>query len=169
MQPIYGVLLAAAWSLGLVEPGIAGFLGTEWGMSRAEVVAATNGLAQEYQDPRNVPMKDQLAVVIALTPSIQMTAFYRFYSEGTLAGIKLLPNDPTQCSSIRQVLGNSYGAARASMKGDNGSLEEWFDVPALNIVTFVQAHPSCSLDYKPLHPVAAKAFLDQQNELNKAK
>lgn len=125
-------------------------------------MAATNGLAQEYHDRRNVPMKDQLAVVIALTQGIQMTAFYRFYSEGTLAGIKLLPNDMTQCSSIRQMLGNSYGAARTLTKDDNGSFEQWFDVPELNIVTFVQVQQGCDLDYKPLHPVAAKAFLDEQ-------
>ena len=132
-------------------------------------MAATNGLAKEYQDPRNVPMKDQLIVTIALTPEIQMTAFYRFYSEGTLAGIKLLPNDMTQCSDIRQMLRNSYGTARTSTKDGNGSLEQWFDVADLNIVTFVQVQASCDLDYKPLHPDAAKAFLDQQNDLNKVK
>lgn len=130
---------------------MAGFLGTEWGMSRAEVIAATGGLAQEYHDPRNVPMKDELVAVIALTPEIQVKAFYRFYSEGTLAGMRLLPNDMTQCSSIGQMLGESYGAATRS----SGPAQQWFDSNGLNIITFSHVQHACQLDYKPLHPAAA--------------
>lgn len=125
---------------------MAGFLGTEWGMSRAEVVAATGGLAQEYQDPRSVPMKDELVALVALTPEIQMTAFYRFYSEGTLAGMRLLPNDMTQCTSIGEMLVESYGAATRS----GGPVKQWFDHHGLNIVTFSHVQHACQLDYKPL-------------------
>lgn len=111
-------------------------------------MAATNGLAQEYKDPRSVPMKDELVAVIDLTPEIQVRAFYRFYYEGTLAGMKLLPNDMTQCSSIGQMLAESYGAAARS----GGPVKQWFDRQVLNIITFSHVQRTCQLDYKPLPP-----------------
>ena len=96
--------------LGIETPALADWQYTQWGMSPAEVQAASNGTAVANQD-RRLDADDLTAGLTAFYRGDKrpFTAVFLFDTGGKLSAVNLNPTDRISCDPIRQSLADHYG------------------------------------------------------------
>ncbi len=140
--------------LGMATPAWADWQYTQWGMSQAEVQAASNGTAVVNQD-RTLDALDLKAGLTAFYRGDKrpFTAVFLFDLAGQLATVTLNPTDRISCDPIRHSLDAHYGTPAAVDQQKYGATARWNDVEGDNVVVFLDlGHGNCSIQYSSLPP-----------------
>ena len=113
--------------LGIETPALADWQYTQWGMSPAEVQAASNGTAVANQD-RRLDADDLTAGLTAFYRGDKrpFTAVFLFDTGGKLSAVNLNPTDRISCDPIRQFPRGSLrqaGIGRSAWVRADGAVE----------------------------------------------
>ena len=140
--------------LGIETPALADWQYTQWGMSPAEVQAASNGTAVANQD-RRLDADDLTAGLTAFYRGDKrpFTAVFLFDTGGKLSAVNLNPTDRISCDPIRQSLADHYGKPASVDQHGFGQTARWNDVEGDNAVVFLDlGQGNCSIQYSSLPP-----------------
>lgn len=140
--------------LGMETQALADWQYTQWGMSPAEVQAASNGTAVDNQD-RTLDAVDLKAGLTAFYRGDKrpFTAVFLFDATGKLSAVTLNPTDRISCDPIRQSLSEHYGAPASLDQHKFGETARWNDVEGDNVVVFLDlGQGNCSIQYSSLPP-----------------
>ena len=147
----FGVAMAVS---GVETPASADWQYTQWGMSPADVQAASDGTAVVNQD-RSLDAADLKAGLTAFYRGDKrpFTAVFLFDSAGKLATVTLNPTDRISCGPIRQSLDAHYGTPASLNQQQFGQTARWNDVEGDNVVVFLDlGQGNCSIQYSSLPP-----------------
>ncbi len=151
---VLAVFGAAMAVFGMETPAFADWQYTQWGMSPADVQAASNGTAVVNQD-RTLDAAGLMAGLTAFYRGDKrpFTAVFLFDSAGKLFAVTLNPTDRISCEPIRQSLDEHYGAPASVDQHKFGQTARWNDVEGDNVVVFLDlGQGNCSIQYSSLPP-----------------
>ncbi len=143
--------LALAWSDG---PAAADWQYTQWGMSPAEVKAASNDEARDNAD-RTL---DAEGVEARLTVPFQgetlpFTAVFLFDAQDKLRYVTLNPVGQIACPVVVQALAAHYGRPEGKVDMIHATTMRWDDVTNDNLVVYLDlGHGNCTIQYSKLPP-----------------
>lgn len=150
------LIVAGALALALAAPAGAGWQSTEWGMTPAQVVAASQGRAMLNTGSSGQKISGDTRTVQATGTHVSgehrfETTFY-FRNDTRLALIKMeLKEAPTGCGPLNADLQKLYGKPVKEEKSSVVTFIHWDDKAKNNRVKTVQIGTDyCSLEYEPL-------------------
>ena len=145
--------LAAAICLGLgASPAAADWQYSRWGMSPAQLAAASGGVAKPNDD-RDLDAEGLRAELAApyMAGSLPFTAVFRFDAEGGLDDVALIPAGPVSCPAVRAALVAHHGTPEGKADPQSGATLRWHDLDADNLVVFLDLGDGhCSIQYSKL-------------------
>ncbi len=145
--------LAAAICLGCwATPAAADWQYAQWGMSPAEVGAASGGVARPNGD-RDLDAEGLRAELVApyTTGSLPFTAVFRFDAEDALDDVALIPTGPPNCPVVRAALVTHHGTPEGKADAQSAATLRWHDLDANNLVVFLDLGDGhCSIQYSKL-------------------
>ena len=145
--------LAALICLGCwATPAAADWQYSQWGMSPAQVAAASGGVAKPNDD-RGLDAEGLRAELLApyLAGSLPFTAVFRFDAEDALDDVALVPAGAANCSVIRAALVDHHGAPEGQADPRSAATMRWHDLDANNLVVFLDLGDGhCSIQYSKL-------------------
>jgi hypothetical protein len=149
-------LLATA-TLALGSPAKANWQYTEWGMTPAEVTAASDGLATANND-RSQDAGTRIAKLVAPYKAgrFHFDAFFNFEDPDGLVSISLVLKRPSRdaCSGVIATLSNTYGPPANKTEVEIGEVQKWFDEANRNGVVYLgmgsEIQHYCLVQYMPL-------------------
>ena len=120
---------------------------TKWYMPLKDVVAASGGKAKPFNDRSGKPLPRRLVAPTTDVGGIAARAYFKFFSEDTLAHVQIEPLDVKDCKALLEVLASELGKSE-QMSMDGASLDAWRDRVHGNYVKFIHV-PSqyCMIDY----------------------
>lgn len=146
VQKRFGALLVG---LSLVSsPVYADWQYTTWGMSPDEVVAASDGDAQQPEEVVDLGENviHLLSAPYAVTDGqLKFQAQFFFRDSKFLDHVRLVPS-VRDCNSVFRRLEETYGPGRES-GGQVFAITKWFDRDNGNVVFFTEIQDTCRLDY----------------------
>jgi hypothetical protein len=137
---------------------------TRWGMTPAEVVAASGGRATgvESEPDERVFELDYRAVAPYRAMNVEVEArFFFTQGSGRLAAVKLIPTDVGRCDALRGAVEAVHGRSSHQDFGF-GSTWRWRDEANNDQLLFAEFKPvgtvprACHLIYRPLGSGAAQ-------------
>lgn len=138
--------LSTAALIGFAEPAKADWQYTRWGMNPYEVIDAAQGAVQ-----MNIPpgMNTETLRTMMYAPyqagDINFNAYLYFDKSDKLSMVKMVAEDPSRCTSIVQLLNQTYGPSQnRSTIG-----RSWRDEKNGNIITFTEI-VGCDVSYSPI-------------------
>jgi hypothetical protein len=139
--------LLLALCLGWPGTGLAGWRYAEWGMTKAEVIAASKNAAKPYVVAVRRSWGEYPALV---APYADMTHTYEawFYfdkHEERLYAIRLVPTGRFWCIDIRREIMERYGSNHRMVENE----AIWQD-PAHNNRISITSFQGCTIRYEPL-------------------
>ncbi len=151
MRP--SVSLAALICLGCwATPAAADWQYSQWGMSPAEVEAASGGGAKPNDD-RGLDAEGLRAELAApyTAGSVPFTAVFRFDAEDALDDVALIPAGPVSCPVVRTTLIAHHGTPEGQADPRSAPTLRWHDLDADNLVVFADfGDGHCSIQYSKL-------------------
>ena len=145
--------LAALFCLSVSAlPAAADWQYTQWGMSPAQVVGASGGVAKPNDD-RSLDAEDLRAELSApyMAGSLPFTAVFRFDLAGALDDVTLIPVGPVSCPAVRTVLVTHHGPPEGKADVGGATTLRWHDLDANNLVVFLAPEDGhCSIQYSKL-------------------
>ena len=145
--------LAAAICLGLgATPAAADWQYSQWGMSPAQVEAASGGAAKP-NDERDLDAEGLRAELAApyMAGSLPFTAVFRFDAEDMLDDVALIPTGPVSCPVVRATLIDHHGTPEGKADPQSAPTLRWHDLDANNLVVFLDLGGGhCSIQYSKL-------------------
>jgi hypothetical protein len=154
MRNIKALIWMSLLSLALPQTAHADWQFTKWGMSREEVIAASDGKARKVKRDRFVTADaDVIGIHIASEMSFNV---YYFFDDNRLTRIALRPKNGTCDATIRQLIiiyGKPYvyNNKPPILSGDPPYEDYyWNDSKKGNAVSFNSGGSGCTLLYKPL-------------------
>lgn len=156
----YFTLLGVA-IIGFSAPASAHWQYTRWGMTPAQVIAASKNKAHIAADPATNGTPDFQNLVDAKYRSQDMDfdVNFLFDTGNKLAHVKLKLVEPSGCASLQGRLSNIYGPPKLSSTPII-SFAKWWDKPHGNVLVLMQiGDQSCSVDYMKYEKAGAEGGL----------
>ncbi len=125
---------------------------TQWGMTAAEVRAASEGVAQDNAD-RSLDAGGLKAKLVApyQGSTIEFTAVFLFDDTSRLRYVSLDPVSQTACAAMMQNLASRYGVPERAADMVDARTMRWDDVTDDNLVVFLDLGAGhCSVQYSKL-------------------
>jgi hypothetical protein len=149
-------------TMALVGSAQADWQYTKWGMTEAEVVAASNGSAVA-SDAKQLGMNfDKPGIETKLTAPYTAGQFifdarFSFSKDrGALARVQLWPVDKMQCTRLQTELATKYGRPTHSRVDQIGRTTYWKDEQARNVTSFSSVlGATCYVSYDPIATAAS--------------
>ena len=144
--------LAAAVLVGAAVPAAANWQYTQWGMTPAQVVAASNDVAQPNSDRK----LDAGSLKAALTApyqgaAIPFTAVFQFDGSNKLQVVTLNPVGGIACPVIVQALGANHGAPEGKADMVEAKTLRWDDAENDNLIVYLDlGQGNCTIQYSKL-------------------
>ena len=158
MRSARGAAMAGGLAVGAltasVLPAAADWQYTQWGMSPAQVKAASGEVAQDNADRR----LDADGLSAALTAfyqgeSIPFTATFLFNAQDKLHYVTLSPVDRISCPLIVQTLAAHYGPPKGRADMVHARTMRWDDTENDNLVVYLDlGGGDCTIQYSKLPP-----------------
>ena len=141
------LLIALALSLAMAQAAQAGWRYAEWGMSKAEVIAASGDKARPYvvANRRSWGEYPDLAAPFAdMTHTFEVWFYFDRYKE-RLYAIRLVPTGSYWCIDIRRKVMDRYGSTHRFID----EIAVWEDKSANNRIS-ITGFRGCTVKYEPL-------------------
>ena len=135
-------------------PAAADWQYTQWGMTPAQVMAASNGVAQPNPD-RKLDAGDLKASLTApyQGAAIPFTAVFLFDASGKLQVVTLNPVGGIACPVIVQALAANHGVPEGKDDLVHATTLRWDDTDNDNLVVYLDlGQGNCTIQYSKLPP-----------------
>jgi|HubBroStandDraft_5_1064220.scaffolds.fasta_scaffold191871_2 hypothetical protein len=128
-----------------IGDGANGWTFARWGMTRAEVEAASNGVSNPTaQDNEDSVTGEQAIGAFRFQVTLE-------FQDDHLSEIRFAPTfPPKKCAALRGYLGDTYG--RPALEDNTGAKISWWrDLPNANTIRYAMLDGGgCSLSYQPM-------------------
>ena len=147
-------IVAGLLSATSVAPAAADWQYTQWGMSAAQVKAASEGVAQDNRD-RTLDPAGMTATLIApfQGEALSFTAVFLFDAADRLTTVTLNPVEGVACPAIVDALDATYGKPEGRADMGQATTMRWNDLDDDDRVVFLDlGQGNCTVQYSKLPP-----------------